>query len=144
MQYWLLEESAEHAANKFLCCAVLVAMGVAVAFSGVMFSRLGTLLPGARSFDDLGAAAFGRRGRILAFCTVNVAIFAAPALLHLTCAESLQQIFAHQGLTHTQAILIIAAVIIPLTQASPAHPVLVLVLLAWPPKHHVVWMLANL
>lgn len=91
-------------------------MGAAVAFSGVMFSRLGTLLPGARSFDDLGAAAFGRRGRILAFCTVNVAIFAAPALLHLTCAESLQQIFAHQGLTHTQAILIIAVIIIPLTQ----------------------------
>ncbi|KAK9803254.1 hypothetical protein WJX73_010604 [Symbiochloris irregularis] len=97
--------------------SVLVAMGAAVAFSGVMFSRLGTLLPGARSFDDLGAAAFGRRGRILAFCTVNVAIFAAPALLHLTCAESLQQIFAHQGLTHTQAILIIAAVILPLSQA---------------------------
>ena len=108
------------------CCAVLVAMGAAVAFSGLLFARLGTLLPRAKAFDDLAEAAFGRKGRVLAFCTVNVAIFAAPALLHLTSAESLRAIFARQGMTHTQASVIIAAIIIPLSQASSPHLALVL------------------
>ena len=101
-----------------LLSAVLVAMGAAVSFSGFMYARLGQKLPRAKGFDDFASAAYGRWGRILSYCTVYVAIFAVPALLHLTSAESLLQIFKPQGLTRVGANLIIAAVIIPLAQVS--------------------------
>ena len=98
--------------------AVLAAMGGAVAFSGVMFSRLGQRVPKAKGFDDIASAAYGYRGRLATYCTVYLAIVLVPALLHLTSAESLMQIFARQGMTRTQANLIVAAVIIPLSQVS--------------------------
>ena len=42
----------------------------------------------AQNFDELGSAAYGRTGRVLIYCTVYIAIFGAPMLLHLTAAES--------------------------------------------------------
>lgn len=98
--------------------AVLTAMGLAVSFSGVMYARLGERVPRAKAFDDIARAAYGRWGTMLSYCTVYVAIFAVPALLHLTSAESLLQIFAPQGLTRVQANIVIALIIIPLSQVG--------------------------
>ena len=50
------------------------------------------------------------------FSTVYIAIFGAPALLALTSASSLQQIFAPVGLKHWQSGIIILGVIIVLGQ----------------------------
>ena len=47
----------------------------------------------AQNFDELGSAAYGRMGRVLIYCTVYMAIFGAPMLLHLTAAESESAMF---------------------------------------------------
>ena len=73
-----------------------------------------------QTFDALGTAAYGRRGRALVYMTAYWAVAGAPALLQLTSASSLQQILAPWGWTHWQAGLLVLGVIILLGQVSQA------------------------
>lgn len=50
-------------------------------YSGVLFSRLGVLVPGAKAFDDFGGKALGLFGRRLVYVTVYLTIFFEPVIL---------------------------------------------------------------
>lgn len=73
----------------------------------------------ARVFDDFGGAAMGAWGRRFTYVTVYATILAEPIIFHLTSMEALQQIFYGSGITPIFAAIVVAAVMIPLSQVRP-------------------------
>jgi hypothetical protein len=57
-----------------------------------MYTRLLTSVPRTPLLDDIGAAAYGKRGRRAVRCTVYLVVGATPCLLHLTTVGCLQQV----------------------------------------------------
>ena len=73
-------------------------------------------------FDDYGQAALGKTGQRLVYLCIYSTILITPVILHLTCVESLQQIFYHRGVSRLVGGGIVAAIILPLAQATPVLP----------------------
>ncbi|KFM29202.1 hypothetical protein F751_1578 [Auxenochlorella protothecoides] len=67
----------------------LLALGLAMLFSGSLFTRLAAAHPDVSVYHRLAGAAYGRRGRWLVFGTVYTLILLSPAVIHLTSAEAL-------------------------------------------------------
>ncbi len=68
-------------------------------FSGLLFTRLGMLVPRAQTFADFGDAAMGRRGRRLVYFCVYTCIALEPVILQLICTENLRQILHRTGIS---------------------------------------------
>lgn len=79
-------------------------------------------VPRAKVFDDFGGAAMGSWGRRFTYVTVYATILAEPIIFHLTSMEALQQIFYGSGITPIFAAIIVALVMIPLSQVWQGPP----------------------
>lgn len=63
-------------------------------YSGILLARLMAALPWVSSYHALGHRAMGRWGVLLVACTAYAAIYLVPVVLHLVCAQALQQVGA--------------------------------------------------
>ncbi|CAL5228546.1 g11700 [Coccomyxa viridis] len=95
---------------------VVIVCGFGTMYSGRLFALLATKVSNARVFDDFGGAAMGAWGRRFTYVTVYATILAEPIIFHLTSMEALQQIFYGSGITPIFAAIVVAAVMIPLSQ----------------------------
>ena len=75
-------------------------------------------VPSARVFDDYGKVAMGRTGQFLVYVCVYGTILLTPIILHLTCAESLQQIFYQRSIPPLVAGGVVASIMLPLAQVQ--------------------------
>ena len=85
-------------------------------YSGLLFSQLGAKVPDARVYEDFAAAALGKRGRWLVYCTVYLVIFLDPIIFHLTATQSLQQIFYQKNVPLWVAGIVVSVIMLPLSQ----------------------------
>ena len=76
-------------------------------------------IPAARVFDDFGKAAMGRKGQFLVYICVYGTILLTPIILHLTCVESLQQMFYTRRINPLIAGGVVAGIMLPLAQVTP-------------------------
>lgn len=72
--------------------SALAVFAAASAYAGRLYQRLALATPNAVVFDEVGAAAAGRAGRIAVYTCIYATIAVQPIILHITCAEALAQV----------------------------------------------------
>lgn len=99
----------------------LLALGLAMLFSGSLFTRLAAAHPDVSVYHRLAGAAYGRRGRWLVFGTVYTLILLSPAVIHLTSAEALGVLMG--GRAGPSPGLLVTLAMLPLAQVRSMEDV---------------------
>ncbi|GIL51251.1 hypothetical protein Vafri_7121, partial [Volvox africanus] len=97
----------------------LFTLAVSTAYSGTLFTRLYSAVPEAVIFGDIGAAAAGRKGRLLVYVTIYSLDATRCIILHLAATQSLYHAIApvlEEALPLWQCSVIVAVVVLLLGQ----------------------------
>ncbi|GLI62001.1 hypothetical protein VaNZ11_004573 [Volvox africanus] len=97
----------------------LFTLALSTAYSGTLFTRLYAAVPDAVLFGDIGAAAAGRKGRVLVYVTIYSLDATRCIILHLAATQSLYHAIApllEEALPLWQCSVIVGVVVLLLGQ----------------------------